>query len=51
MNFLGSFNLNVELVEYNVPIYYIVGEQDWQTPVALTFEALSGIWLLAFQKG
>ena len=36
MNFLGSFVLNAEPTEYKVPLYYIVGEQDWQTPVALT---------------
>lgn len=36
MTFLGSFDANAEPAEYNVPLYYIVGEQDWQTPVALT---------------
>jgi pimeloyl-ACP methyl ester carboxylesterase len=36
MNFLGSFDLNAEPAEYKVPLYYIVGEHDWQTPVALT---------------
>lgn len=34
--FLGNFDLNAYPAEYNVPLYYIVGEQDWQTPVALT---------------
>lgn len=36
MTFLGSFDASAEPAEYNVPLYYIVGEQDWQTPVALT---------------
>jgi pimeloyl-ACP methyl ester carboxylesterase len=36
MTFLGRFDLNADPAEYNVPLYYIVGEYDWQTPVALT---------------
>jgi pimeloyl-ACP methyl ester carboxylesterase len=36
MTFLGRFDLHAESAEYDVPLYYIVGEQDWQTPVALT---------------
>ena len=36
MSFLGRFDLNADSAEYQVPLYYIVGEQDWQTPVALT---------------
>lgn len=36
MTFLGNFDLNADPAEYQVPLYYIVGEQDWQTPVALT---------------
>lgn len=36
MNFLGIFDLHAEAAQYQVPLYYIVGEQDWQTPVALT---------------
>jgi pimeloyl-ACP methyl ester carboxylesterase len=36
MTFLGRFDLNADPAEYNVPLYYIVGEHDWQTPVALT---------------
>ena len=36
MTFSGGFDLNAEPVEYQVPLYYIAGEHDWQTPVALT---------------
>jgi pimeloyl-ACP methyl ester carboxylesterase len=30
--FLGDFNLKAEKAEYKVPIYYILGGNDWQTP-------------------
>lgn len=36
MTFLGSFDVHTNAVEYKVPLYYIVGEDDWQTPAALT---------------
>ncbi len=31
-SFLGSFNLRTESNEYKVPVYYILGERDWQAP-------------------
>ena len=43
MNFLGRFDLDAESAEYNVPLYYIGGEQDWQTPVALTQDYIQRI--------
>jgi pimeloyl-ACP methyl ester carboxylesterase len=30
--FLGDFNLNAETANYKVPIYYILGGNDWQAP-------------------
>jgi pimeloyl-ACP methyl ester carboxylesterase len=36
MTFLGSFDVNTNSVEYQVPLYYIVGEDDWQAPATLT---------------
>jgi|SRR5690242_11770830 len=36
MNFLGIFDLHADPAQYQVPLYYIVGEQDRQTPLALT---------------
>ncbi|TXK80696.1 alpha/beta fold hydrolase [Paenibacillus sp. N3.4] len=30
--FLGSFDLNAESTDYKVPIYYILGGDDWQAP-------------------
>jgi pimeloyl-ACP methyl ester carboxylesterase len=38
IDFLGRFDLNAESAEYKVPIYYIVGENDWQTPYVLAQE-------------
>ncbi|HEX9068683.1 MAG TPA: alpha/beta hydrolase [Ktedonobacterales bacterium] len=35
VDFLGKFDLNAEPADYEVPIYYIIGEDDWQTPAAL----------------
>ncbi|GLV60075.1 alpha/beta hydrolase [Dictyobacter sp. S3.2.2.5] len=43
MTFLGRFDLHADLAEYTVPLYYIVGEQDWQTPVALTQDYVQSI--------
>lgn len=31
-SFLGGFNLRTESKEYKVPVYYILGERDWQAP-------------------
>lgn len=41
--FLGRFDVNAYPAEYNVPLYYIVGEHDWQTPVALTQDYVQSI--------
>lgn len=30
--FLGDFNLNDKSAVYKIPIYYIMGRKDWQTP-------------------
>ncbi|GLC32624.1 alpha/beta fold hydrolase [Clostridium omnivorum] len=35
LEFLYYFNLNAESTEYMVPIYYILGENDWQTPYVI----------------
>lgn len=43
MSFLGNFDLNAGPAEYDVPLYYIVGEQDWQTPAALTQDYIQSI--------
>ncbi len=37
-NFLGGFDLKAESPEYQVPIYYIFGDRDWQTPYVLAEE-------------
>lgn len=31
-NFLGDFNLRTEPAVYEVPVYYVLGENDWQAP-------------------
>lgn len=38
VEFLGAFDLNSELAEYGVPIYYILGEIDWQVPYTVAKE-------------
>ena len=43
MTFLGDFDLRTYPAEYQVPLYYVAGEQDWQTPVALTQDYVRGI--------
>ena len=43
MAFSGNFDLHAEPAEYNVPIYYIVGEHDWQTPSVLAQEYFTRI--------
>jgi len=35
IDFLGAFDLNLEPAEYKVPIYYILGGNDWQTPYVI----------------
>lgn len=41
--FLGTFDLNSESAEYKVPVYYILGENDWQTPYVISQEYLNRI--------
>ncbi|MEK4210796.1 MULTISPECIES: alpha/beta fold hydrolase [Paenibacillus] len=33
--FLGDFNLRTETAKYKVPIYYILGGNDWQAPYVI----------------
>lgn len=33
--FLGDFNLRNEKAEYKVPIYYVLGGNDWQAPYVI----------------
>ncbi|GAA3401120.1 alpha/beta fold hydrolase [Paenibacillus hodogayensis] len=39
--FLGGFDLNAESTDYKVPVYYILGGDDWQAPyiIAQTYFA------------
>lgn len=41
--FLFSFDLNSQSFEYKVPIYYILGEDDWQTPYVIAQDYFSKI--------
>ncbi|SEC43271.1 alpha/beta hydrolase [Paenibacillus sp. GP183] len=34
--FLGDFNLRTETADYKVPIYYILGGNDWQAPYVIS---------------
>lgn len=34
-DFLGAFNLLTETRDYQVPVYYILGEEDWQVPYVI----------------
>jgi pimeloyl-ACP methyl ester carboxylesterase len=43
VDFLGRFNLNAEPTDYEVPIYYILGADDWQTPAVLAQEYFARI--------
>ncbi|MBD3919726.1 alpha/beta hydrolase [Paenibacillus sp. PR3] len=33
--FLGDFNLRDEQADYDMPIYYVLGDNDWQTPYVI----------------
>ena len=33
--YLGDFNLHTDRTNYQVPIYYILGSNDWQTPYVI----------------
>ncbi|MDD7794274.1 alpha/beta fold hydrolase [Clostridium sp. 'White wine YQ'] len=35
ISYLFNFDLNSETAEYKVPIYYVLGENDWQTPYVI----------------
>jgi len=43
IEFLGDFDLNSECAEYKVPIYYILGGNDWQTPYVIAKEYFNRI--------
>lgn len=43
MEFLGTFDLRGESAEYKVPIYYILGSNDWQTPYVIAQEYFNTI--------
>ncbi|MDS0526458.1 alpha/beta hydrolase [Clostridium sp. SHJSY1] len=43
IQFLFDFNLNLESIEYEVPIYYILGENDWQVPYTIAKEYFNKI--------
>ncbi len=43
MEFLGTFDLRMQSAEYAVPIYYILGGNDWQTPYILAQEYFNRI--------
>lgn len=34
-DFLADFDLNAESADYKVPIYYILGQNDWQAPFVI----------------
>ena len=36
--FLGEFDMRSQTPEYKVPIYYILGEEDWQVPYVIARE-------------
>lgn len=42
-DYLGAFGLNSECAEYKVPIYYILGGNDWQTPYVIAKEYFNKI--------
>ncbi len=42
-DFVGNFNLNSEPAEYKVPIYYIFGQDDLQTPPMIAQEYFNKI--------
>jgi pimeloyl-ACP methyl ester carboxylesterase len=42
-SFLGEFNLLAESSVYKVPIYYILGGNDWQTPYSIAQDYFKGI--------
>ena len=43
VDFLAKFDLTAEPAEYQVPIYFICGENDWQTPYVLAQEYFTRI--------
>ena len=38
IDYWSKFNLRLESEEYKIPIYYILGENDWQTPYIISEE-------------
>jgi pimeloyl-ACP methyl ester carboxylesterase len=43
IDFLGTFDLNSESPEYKIPIYNILGGNDWQTPYIIAEEYFNKI--------
>lgn len=43
LDYLGAFDLNSECAEYKMPIYYILGGNDWQTPYVIAKEYFNKI--------
>ena len=43
LEFLGTFDLKSQSAEYQVPIYYILGGDDWQTPYVIAKEYFNSI--------
>ncbi|MED0984649.1 alpha/beta hydrolase [Bacillus paramycoides] len=43
LEYLQDFNLMTELADYEVPIYYILGEDDWQAPYVIAQEYFTKI--------
>jgi pimeloyl-ACP methyl ester carboxylesterase len=41
--FMGSFDLNSEPADYKIPMYYILGGNDWQTPYVIAQEYFNKI--------
>lgn len=43
LEYLYAFDLKSQLAEYKVPIYYILGKDDWQTPYVIAEKYLNKI--------
>ncbi len=43
VDFLGSFDIDSEPSEYKIPIYYILGSNDWQIPYVIAQEHFNRI--------
>lgn len=43
IEYMGVFDLNSEAAEYEVPVYYILGDNDWQVPYVIAKEYFNKI--------